>query len=98
MKYKILLPTNGYEVGSEVELTEEQANNFNAGEPTPRVELVAEAAPEAVVPPTTEGEPTPPANDEDQTPPNNEGNDDGSGAEAKTDEGEGGSEAGEQNA
>lgn len=52
-KYKVLLPTNGFEVGSVVELTEAEAANLNAGEPTPRLEEVQESQPPA-------GEPTPP--------------------------------------
>lgn len=63
-KYKVLLPTNGYEVGSIVELSEEVAANFNGGEPTPRVELIPEEPAPEVAPAEV-----PPANEEDQTPP-----------------------------
>lgn len=59
-KYKVLLPTNGHAPGDEVELTDDEANNYNAGEPTPRVELIAET-PEPAAEPAPE---TPPAEPE----------------------------------
>lgn len=44
LKFKVLLPTNGFEPGSIVELTQEEADRYNAGEERPRVEVVPEAA------------------------------------------------------
>lgn len=105
--FKVLLPTNGFEVGSKVELTQEEADRFNAGEPTPRVELVPETpvAPEPAPEPTEEA-PTPPASEEtlsptnDETPPSGEGEGEGEGAGADTgtDANTEGAEAGESNA
>ena len=40
-KYKVLLPTNGLAIGEEVELTEAQADSYNAGETRPRVQEIA---------------------------------------------------------
>ena len=52
MQYKVLLPTNGFEKGQVIELTEAEAYNFNAGEAFPRVELVK--GQEAIVEPAVE--------------------------------------------
>lgn len=49
MKYKVLLPTNGWEKDQVVDITEEEANAANAGETSPRLEAVAEES-------TTSGE------------------------------------------
>lgn len=104
-KYKVLLPTNGHEVGSEVELSEEEANNYNAGEPTPRVEIMESTA--LPTPPADEGTPTPPSGEEPVPPTNpdiptppasDEGAGEGAGSDAGTGEGEGGENAGDQNA
>lgn len=46
-KYRCVLPTNGNEVGTILELTEAEAASINAGEESPRVELVVDAAPES---------------------------------------------------
>lgn len=102
-KYKVLLPTNGFEVGSEVELSEEQAANFNGGEPTPRVQLVVDAAASGSgeAPQNEGGEAPPqgeqpPANDETQTPPaSDDGANDGAGSGEGEGTGEGGAPAGE---
>ncbi len=44
-KYRIIHPTNGFEAGAVVELSEKEAEDCNANEPLPRVELVKEEAP-----------------------------------------------------
>lgn len=52
-KYMVKHPTNGHQVGDVIELTSAEAENINAGEAEPRVELAADqsapvtAAPDA---------------------------------------------------
>lgn len=109
-KFKVLLPTNGFAAGDVVELTQAQADNYNAGEPTPRVEAVNDAPAAAGVgeTPKTEGEgsgDTPPSGEaQDGTPPSSEtqppptsdaGTGDGAGADAGAGTGEGGADAGQ---
>ena len=53
-KYKVIHPTNGYNEGDIVELTEAEAANYNGGEPEPRVALVEEGS--EATPPAGEGE------------------------------------------
>lgn len=97
-KYKVLHPANGYEEGQIVEITEAEAANINAGEATPRLEEVSEGGEQSgtgeQTPPEGEGAPesepqNPPAPEGEPTPPAGEGE----GAQ-----GEGGADAGDQNA
>jgi len=53
-KYKVIHPTNGYNEGDIVELTEAEAANYNGGESEPRVALVEEGS--EATPPAGEGE------------------------------------------
>lgn len=95
-KYKVLLPTNGLAVGEVVELTDAEAQGYNAGEPTPRVEQVADDAPAVEKPAGENPEPAPeaPAPETTPTPAREDaGTDAGAGADAGTAAPEGGSEA-----
>ncbi len=55
-KYKVIHPTNGYQEGDIVELTEAEAANYNGGEPEPRVVLVEEGSGEESAQSAGEGE------------------------------------------
>lgn len=55
-KYKVIHPTNGYNEGDVVELTDAEAANYNGGESEPRVVLVEEGSDGASTPPAGEGE------------------------------------------
>lgn len=56
-RYRCLLPTNGFEKGAIAELTEAEFAGYNANEPEPRFELVADEAPAT----PSESEPATPA-------------------------------------
>lgn len=63
-RYRCLLPTNGYEKGAIAELTEAEFAGYNANEPEPRFELVAEEAPATPSENETPAEPAPEATPE----------------------------------
>lgn len=91
-KYKVLLPTNGYEVGSVIELTEAEAAAINANEESPRVEAVQADVSEGT--PPTPPEPAPETPKPAPEPPAGEPAPEGAGTPA----GEEGASAGENNA
>lgn len=67
-KIKVLLPTNGWQPGQIVEVTQTDLESINVGEPRPRVEIIpdnVEAPPAAVAPEPPKGKYD---DDEDGTP------------------------------